>query len=41
MYELLPAFIVAMVVLIAVSLATGEPSKEIQDEFDEIVTFRG
>ena len=40
-YELLPAFIVAMVVLIAVSLATGEPSKEIQDEFDEIVTFRG
>ena len=38
-YELLPAFIVAMVVLIAVSLATGEPSKEIQDEFDEIVTF--
>lgn len=40
-YELLPAFIVAMVVLIAVSLATGDPSKEIQDEFDEIVTFRG
>lgn len=36
MYELLPAFIVAMVVLIAVSLATGEPSKEIQDEFDAV-----
>ena len=35
-YELLPAFIVAMVVLIAVSLATGEPSKEIQDEFDAV-----
>ena len=40
-YELLPAFIVAMVVLIAVSLATGEPSKEIQDDFDELATFRG
>ena len=25
-----------MVVLIAVSLATGEPSKEIQDEFDAV-----
>ena len=35
-YELLPAFIVAMVVLIAVSLATGEPSKEIQEEFDAV-----
>ena len=35
-YELLPAFIVAMVVLIAVSLATGEPSKEIQEEFEEV-----
>lgn len=35
-YELLPAFIVALVCLVAVSLATGEPSKEIQDEFDEV-----
>ena len=35
-YELLPAFIVAMLCLIVVSLATGEPSKEIQEEFEEV-----
>ena len=35
-YELLPAFIVAMLCLVAVSLATGEPSKEIQEEFEEV-----
>ena len=35
-YELLPAFIVAVICLVAVSLATGEPSKEIQDEFEEV-----
>lgn len=33
-YELLPAFIVATVVLIVVSLATGEPEKEVVDQFD-------
>ncbi len=36
-YELLPAFIVACIVFVAVSLATPEPEKEITDEFD---TFR-
>ena len=36
MYELLPAFIIAMLCLIVVSLATGEPSKEIQEEFEEV-----
>ena len=36
MYELLPAFIVAMLCLVTVSLATGEPSKEIQEEFEEV-----
>ena len=35
-YELLPAFIIAMLCLIVVSLATGEPSKEIQEEFEEV-----
>lgn len=33
-YELLPAFIIACVVIAAVSLLGKEPSKEIQDEFD-------
>ena len=35
-YELLPAFIIAMLCLIVVSLATDEPSKEIQEEFEEV-----
>ena len=35
-YELLPAFIVACVAIVAVSLATAPPSKEICDEFDSI-----
>ena len=35
-YELLPAFVVALVVIVAVSLATGEPDKEITDEFDAV-----
>ena len=33
-YELLPAFIVACVFIVAVSLATPEPEKEVLDEFD-------
>lgn len=33
-YELLPAFLVSCVVIIIVSLATKEPSAEIQKEFD-------
>ncbi|MDF2676895.1 MAG: sodium:proline symporter [Bacillota bacterium] len=33
-YELLPAFIISCIVIYAVSLATKEPSAEIQDEFE-------
>jgi sodium/proline symporter len=33
-YELLPAFIVGLVVIVIVSLATKEPESEIDDEFD-------
>lgn len=35
-YELLPAFIAASLVIVAVSLATGSPEKEITDEFDAV-----
>ena len=35
-YELLPAFLVALVVIIIVSLLTPAPSKEIQDEFEAV-----
>ncbi len=35
-YELLPAFLLALLVNVAVSLATPEPSKEIQDEFEKV-----
>ncbi len=37
-YELLPAFLVNLVVAIIVSKVTPEPSKEIQDTFDEVMT---
>ena len=33
-YELLPAFVLSMIAIVVVSLATEEPSKEITDEFD-------
>ncbi len=36
MYELLPAFIIAAVAMIIVSLLTAAPAKEITDEFDEV-----
>ena len=35
-YELLPAFLLALLVNVVVSLATPAPSKEIQDEFDRV-----
>ena len=35
-YELLPAFIFATVVIIVVSLATGQPSQEVMDKFEEV-----
>mgnify|MGYP002508082181 CR=1 FL=1 len=35
-YELLPAFVISLVVNIVVSLITPKPEKEIVDEFDEV-----
>ena len=35
-YELLPAFVFATLVIIVVSLATGKPSKEVMDKFEEV-----
>ena len=40
-YELLPAFIVAIVVNVAVSLATGKPETAIEQEFDEVAAMKG
>ena len=37
-YELLPAFIISCLVIYFVSLATPEPSKEIQAEFDLVAS---
>lgn len=37
-YELLPAFIAALIAIIIVSLATAAPEKEITEEFDSIKT---
>ena len=39
-YELLPAFIVALVAIIVVSLATKAPSKEITDEFEKVAAMK-
>ena len=36
-YELLPAFALAMLTIVCVSLMTSSPSKAIQDEFDDYV----
>lgn len=35
-YELLPAFIVALIVIIVVSLITGKPEKSVEEEFDRV-----
>ena len=35
-YELLPAFLLALLVNMVVSLATPAPAQEIQDEFDRV-----
>ena len=39
-YELLPAFIVASVFIVVVSLLTPAPSKEITDEFDKVAAMK-
>ena len=39
-YELLPAFIIALVVNIIVSLITPKPDKEITDEFNEVKSIK-
>ena len=36
-YELLPSFLVNLIISIIISSITREPSKEIQDEFDEVI----
>ncbi|MDD6478485.1 MAG: sodium/proline symporter [Oscillospiraceae bacterium] len=35
-YELLPAFVLSLIVIIAVSLLTAAPEKELQDSFEEV-----
>ena len=39
-YELLPAFLVALAVNVAVSLATAAPSQEIQEEFERVSAMK-
>ncbi len=36
LYELAPAFLVAVIVIVVVSLITAEPDKEVQDEFEQV-----
>ena len=38
-YELLPAFIVAIIINVVVSLLTKAPSKEVLDKYDEVRTI--
>ena len=38
-YELLPAFVFGLIVIVVVSLITPEPEQEIQDEFDKYNKF--
>lgn len=37
LYEMVPAFLLACIVIVVVSLMGKEPSKEIQDEFDSVM----
>ncbi|MBE6612976.1 MAG: sodium/proline symporter [Ruminococcaceae bacterium] len=37
-YELAPAFLLSSIAIVVVSLLTAEPSKEIQDDFDYVVS---
>ena len=39
-YELLPAFIFSAILIVVVSLMTAPPSKEIQDEFEEVKAMK-
>ena len=39
-YELLPAFLFSCIVIVAVSLMTEKPSKEIEDEFERAKNYR-
>ena len=38
-YELLPAFVTALIVNVAVSLLTGEPSEVEKREYEEVSDF--
>ena len=40
-YELLPAFLIAIVVNVVVSLLTGKPEKEVEQAFDEVAAMKG
>jgi sodium/proline symporter len=39
-YELLPAFLVAILVNVAVSLATGKPDQKVEQEFEEVASMK-
>jgi sodium/proline symporter len=39
-YELLPAFLVGLIVHVVVSLVTAEPSAEIREEFDRVAKMK-
>ena len=40
LYELLPAFLIACVLIVVVSLLTPKPSQEILDEFDQVASMK-
>ena len=40
-YELLPAFVFSVIVIVAVSLLTAEPDAQIEVEFDKVKAGKG
>ena len=40
-YELLPAFIFSVLVIVVVSLCTAEPDAQITEEFDKVKSGKG
>ena len=39
-YELLPAFVVSCLFIVAVSLLTEKPSKELEEEFEKAKSYK-
>lgn len=40
-YELFPAFVISCIVIVVATLLSKEPSKEVQEEFELVKSYKG